>query len=178
MATDGTLDPDRAADAVARCHDEGDRVFVFTALNVPADFLRGLGRSGVKVAADIAREAGHPMSSGDRAAERLAPVRRVSETQPDDSGILTAMSGSATARTQPILDALAKRGIAGEGLWRTTENQTARAIIQTAAAHDCDLVIIGSHGGGRFDGLLGSTGTKVVRRCPADVFVLRTNAAR
>ena len=36
VATDGTLDPDAAAEAVARWHTEGDTVTVFTAMNIPS----------------------------------------------------------------------------------------------------------------------------------------------
>lgn len=173
VATDGALNPERAADAVERCLRPGDRVYIMTALNVPAEFLHRLGSSGVKAAAEIAHEAGHPMASGDRAAERLVPIRAVSDPAPGDTPVLHALASTATARTQPVVDLLASRGIDAEGIWRTTENQTARTILQTIDQKECELLIIGSHGHGRFDGLLGSTGTKLVRQAPVDLLLIR-----
>ncbi|NIR59273.1 MAG: hypothetical protein GWO02_06995, partial [Gammaproteobacteria bacterium] len=66
VATDGTLDPERAADAVTRWYNDGDAVTVFTVMNIPTDFLRRLGKSGVEEAASIALEAGQGFTSGDR----------------------------------------------------------------------------------------------------------------
>ena len=37
-------------------------------------------------------------------------------------------------------------------------------------------IVIGSHGHGRFEGMLGSTGTKLVRLASASVLVLRNQA--
>ena len=37
-----------------------------------------------------------------------------------------------------------------------------------------DVVVIGSHGSGVFQGLLGSTGTKIVRRSPRPVLLIRS----
>ena len=88
-----------------------------------------------------------------RATTRLAWVQAAARDE--SSPVLAAMAGSARSRTQPIVESLDGRGIASEALWRTTENQTAKAIIQTAATHDCDVVIIGSLGRGRFEGRLG-----------------------
>ncbi|MDH3498724.1 MAG: universal stress protein [Acidimicrobiia bacterium] len=173
IATDGTLDPSKVAKTVDRCHREGDTVTLFTALPVPVEFLHRLGSSGVKAAADIAHEAGHPMSSGDRAAERLAPPQPIREEPPTDSPVLSALASTAAARMKPIVDVLAARNIDCHAMWRTTENQTAKTIIQTIQTHDIDLLVIGSHGGGRFEGLLGSTSTKLVRMAPADVLVIR-----
>ena len=173
VATDGTLDPDSAADAVARFHKEGDTVCVMTAINVPVDFLRGLGDSGVQEAADIAHQAGATLFAGDRAAEQLAPIMPVKERPDTDSLVTRALAATAEAQTQPVIDALAAKGIESKGLWRTTENKTARTIMTTMKELESDIVIIGSHGHGRFEGLLGSTGTKLVRHAPAAVLVLR-----
>jgi nucleotide-binding universal stress UspA family protein len=173
VATDGTLDPEKAADAVARHHKEGDSVIVATALNVPVEFLTRLGASGVKAASEIAHAAGHPMSSGDRAAERLAGKTATKPAPPADPSVMIALEASGKARVRPIVDALDARGIGAKGVWRTTENQTARTIIQLAKIENVGLIVIGSHGHGRFEGLLGSTGTKLVRHAPIDVLVIR-----
>ncbi len=173
VATDGTLDPERAADAVTRWYNDGDAVTVFTVMNIPTDFLRRLGKSGVEEAASIALEAGQGFTSGDRAAERLArpPVAHAEPLR--DSPVMRALAKTAAERTAGIADVLAARGIPASTDWTTTDNRTAKAILLAIAQHGSDLLIIGSHGHGRFEGLLGSTGTKLVRHSPAAVLVIR-----
>ena len=173
VATDGTLDPEMAARAVARLAGEDAQVTVMTAVNVPVDFLRGLGDSGVEEAAQIAHEARNTGGSGDRAAQELMPAMPVQERPDTDSMVSRSLSAMADAQTKPIVKALADQGIEAKAIWRTTENKTARSIMTTMKELDTDVVIIGSHGHGRFEGLLGSTGTKLVRHAPASVFVLR-----
>lgn len=173
MATDGTLDPERAADAVSRWYVDGDQVTVFTALNVPTDFLRGLGDSGVREAAQIALEAGQTLSAGDRAAERLIGSMTPKTAPKTDSPVLHAMASSAADRTRPVVGALKERGIEAKSTWRGTEGKTANTILAKIKEFEADLLIIGSHGMGQFEGLLGSTGTKLVRLAPASVLVIR-----
>jgi nucleotide-binding universal stress UspA family protein len=174
VATDGTLDPQRAADAVARWHTEGDEVAVFTTMNVPTDFLDHLGDPGIKKAAHVALEAGQGI--GDRAAEQLevppsSPAG--TPTSPTAAPVVRALAAGAAKRTAPIVTALAERGISAASTWSTTDNKTAKTIITTIRRHDSELVVIGSTGQGRFEGLLGSTGTKLVRHAPASVLVIR-----
>lgn len=173
VATDGALDPARVADAVERWYREGDTVTVFTAMNVPTDFLKGLGRTGVKDAARIAQEARQTLGAADKAAERLAPLLPAQPRPKSDSPVLHALATSAIARTQPVVDALKERGIKASGKWRTSEYRTAQTIISAIRELAVELTIIGSHGHGRFEGTLGSTGTKLVRQAPDSVLILR-----
>lgn len=178
VATDGSLDSERTADAVERWYEEGDTVVIFTALNVPTEFLRGLEKSGVTAAAEIAHEAGQTLGSGDRAAERLAGSLPPKPKTTDGSPVLRAMATSASARTKPIMDALKGRGIAATATWRTTESKTANTVLNKVKDANTDLLIIGSHGRGQYEGLLGSTGTKLVRLAPASVLVIRNPKSR
>lgn len=173
IATDGILDPREAANTVARFNADSDSITVFTAVNVPTDFLRSLGDGGVEGAAKIAHEAGHTLGAGDRAAERLAPVMPSRPVPDAESAVVSAMSATAHARTQPIVDALRQAGVEAEAIWRSTEGRTAKVVIRTVEELGVDLLVIGSHGHGRFEGLLGSTGTKLVRHSPTAVLVLR-----
>jgi nucleotide-binding universal stress UspA family protein len=173
IATDGTLDPDRAADAAARWYTKGDTVTVFTAMNVPTTFLRGMGDTRVKNAAQIAHEAGRTLGAGDRAAERLIGALPARPIRQPDLPVVSSLANTAVARTKLIVDALAERGITAKARWWPTEYRTARTVIGAVKALDTDLVIIGSHGHGRYEGKLGSTGTKLVRNVPASVLVLR-----
>lgn len=177
VATDGVLDPTMAAEAVARWHVDGDEVTVFTAMNVPTEFLKGLSDSGVSAAAQIAQEAGQSLSAGDRAAERLIGAVRKGPSPKTDSPVLHAMAATAGKRTKPIVDALKEKGITANSTWRSTDNRTAQTILTKVKDGNADLVIIGSHGRGQFDGMLGSTGTKLVRHAPASVLVLREPTA-
>lgn len=173
VATDGALEPQRAADAVARWYAEGDSVIVFTALSVPTDFLRGLEKSGVSAAAQIALEAGQTLGAGDRAAERLVGSMTPKPNAPTDSPVLKAMATTAMSYTKPIVDALKEHGIEAKSTWRTTESKTANTILSKVKDSDTDLLIIGSHGRGQYEGMLGATGTKLVRLAPASVLVIR-----
>jgi nucleotide-binding universal stress UspA family protein len=175
VATDGTLDPAKAADAVARWYTEGDTVEVFTAVNVPTEFLNRLGDSGVAEASHIALEAAQGL--GDRAAEQLAH-KSGHQTLHGDSPVLTALAATAKARTKPVVEALDVRGVAAKGTWSTSENKTARTVIAAVKARHAELLVVGSHGRGRFEGLLGSTGTKLVRLAPTDVLVIREDEDR
>lgn len=177
VATDGVLDAKRAADAVARWYVEGDEVAVFTAMSVPTEFLRGLGDSGVSAAAQIALEAGATLGAGDRAAERLIGSVKRPATAKVDSPVLHAMGDAAAKRTKPVVDALKEHGITAKGSWRSTESKTANTILGKIQDFEADLLIIGSHGRGQYEGMLGSTGTKLVRLAPASVLVIRNPTA-
>jgi len=174
VATDGTLSPKSVSEAATRFLTPNDSVIVFTAVNVPTDFLRGLGDKGVKGAAQIALEAGQTLGAGDKAAERLsAEMPTKSAPPPSDSPVASALDATAKARIQPIVDALKAAGMTAKAQWLSTDNKTARTIMAYAKSIDAELIIIGSHGRGKFEGLLGSTGTKLVRHADQSVLVLR-----
>jgi nucleotide-binding universal stress UspA family protein len=87
--------------------------------------------------------------------------------------VVSTLANAAVARTKPVVDALKERAIEAEARWWPTEHRTARAVVSAVKTLDTDLVIIGSHGRGRYEGRLGATGTKLVRDVPASVLVLR-----
>lgn len=173
IATDGTLNSERAADAVARWYTEGDEVTVFTTLSVPTYFLRGLEKSGVSAAAQIAHEAGQTLSAGDRAAEQLVSKMKPKDPPKEAAPVISSMATTAASHTKPIVDALKAHGIEAKATWRTTESKTANTILAKVKDSGADLLIIGSHGRGQYQGDLGATGTKLVRLAPASVLVIR-----
>ncbi len=177
VATDGTLDSKLAAKAVGRHYERGDRVFVFTAVNLPTDVLKKIGDTGVKAASQIALEAGQTLGAGDRAAERLMKLPHTSPPPKSDSPILHALATTANARMEPMIDALEKAGVEVGSFWRTTNNRTAQTILSAMRECETDLLVIGSHGLGKYEGMLGSTGTKLVRQSPASVLILRSKAS-
>ncbi len=170
VATDGVLDTEKAAGNVARVYREGDTVEVFTAVNVPTEFLRGLGDRGIETASHIALEAAQGL--GDRAAEQLAEKSGPQEVH-GDSPVLKALAATAKQRTKPMVKALDRQGVPATGTWATSENRTARTVLARIKSHDVDLLVIGSHGHGRFEGLLGSTGTKLVRMSLVPVLIIK-----
>lgn len=176
VATDGALDPKRTSEAVSRYYREGDVVFVFTAVNLPSDLLRQLGDSGVKAASQIALEAGQTLGAGDRAAERLIKTVSTTKPPPVDAPILKALASTAKDRMKALVEALEEAGVEVGSFWRTTENRTARTILSAMKECETDLLVIGSHGRGEYEGGLGSTSTKLVRNSPASVLVLRRPA--
>lgn len=173
VATDGTLSAKSAAEAVGRLYREGDVVVVFTAVNLPTDVLRELGDSGVKAASQIALEAGQTLQAGDRAAERLIKSISTKTRPPVDSPILAGLAETANSRMRPVVKALEGAGVEVGSFWRTTNNRTAKTVLTAMKDCDTDLLVIGSHGRGKYEGQLGSTGTKLVRSANASVLVIR-----
>lgn len=173
VATDGTLDTKRTAEAVNRYYREGDVVFVFTTVNLPTDILRELGDTGVKAASQIALEAGQTLGAGDRAAEKLIKSINTKTRPMSDSPMLAALADTANSRMKALVKALKDLGVETGSFWRTTENRTAKTILSAMKECETDLLVIGSHGRGKHEGELGSTGTKLVRNAPASVLVLR-----
>jgi len=83
-----------------------------------------------------------------------------------------------TAKAKLDLESLAKeipdRAIEGIIVHIGTPWDT---ICREATALDCDLVVLGSHGYGALDHLLGTTAAKVVNHCDRSVFVVRARPA-
>ena len=53
------------------------------------------------------------------------------------------------------------------------EGDAASGIIAAATELKADVVCVGSHGRGVFEGFLGATSTKLARRCPTPVLIIR-----
>ena len=172
IASDGSLDPEVAATAVQRVYEEGDSVTLVTVLDFPRKFLESYGEAlGVREVAAIADEVGPGtlnFASGAKAAERLASQRK----RPDIP-VIAYFEAWAARRLNPLRDALNSRGIDAKKTWYKTEGKTASDILRAADDIGAELLIIGSHGRGRFEGLLGATGAKIVRRANSDVLILK-----
>ena len=173
IATDGNLDDERTADVVARLHEPDDEVCVVTAIQFPREFLKSVAKlSGVDDVAEFAREAGAGVlgiGGGAKAAERFA--RRPNGAADHPLGDYFAKT--AHERTDGLRKLLAERGVDAVAAWASTENQTARTILEIADKYEADILVIGSHGRGRFEGPLGSTVTKVARRAPMHVVIVK-----
>ncbi|MCP4305264.1 MAG: universal stress protein [bacterium] len=167
VATDGQLDPASVAKFAAPLAGDDGKVTVLTVIEVPRAMLQDL--------ADHFNDQQPPKLRRTDAENvmtepRLDPPR----SWPGDDAIIEQyLAGKQHERCAPVMDALSAMGIAAES--RVAEGASARGILDTAAELDADVIIVGSHGAGLFEGLLGSTGTKVTRLAKRPVLLLRTD---
>jgi nucleotide-binding universal stress UspA family protein len=73
---------------------------------------------------------------------------------------------------RPVALGIRERGGAAESIVRESHD-VEDDIMAMATDLGADVIVIGSHGHGAFQGLLGSTGAKLVRRSPVPVLVIR-----
>jgi nucleotide-binding universal stress UspA family protein len=92
----------------------------------------------------------------------------------DDAIIERYLQDKREERCKPVITALREAGI--EATSKVVEGPSARGILDEARAQSVDVIVVGSHGSGLFEGLLGSTGTKVTRLAKRPVLLLRTDA--
>jgi nucleotide-binding universal stress UspA family protein len=175
IATDGSLDVDKTATMVARLHEPGDDVSIVTAIQFPREFLSGIAKAtGVSEVAKFAHEAGAGVlgiAGGAKAAEKMSS--RLATPPQEQHPLNTYFSDTARQRTDGLRTRLGELGVDAVAAWVSTENQTARTILSMASKNGADLLIIGAHGRGRFEGPLGSTVTKIVRRAKMQVLIVR-----
>ena len=168
IATDGTLDPLFAAESAARLAGTDGRVTVFTVVEIPRRLLTDLravyGESSDRAPIDQTLEtAGH-----------TTPRPQVSSDWPgDDAFLVRYVDDQKTSRTATIISALADRGVVAEPVAVESEDAVTE-ILNYASAGEYDVICIGTHGQGRFDGLLGSTSTKLIRRASCAVLTVRS----
>ncbi len=167
VATDGEIEASVAAEFASRLAGADGRVTVLTVVEVPRTFLNDVRShwgpgDGASVVADytfvetpVARQDGPTGWPG------------------DDALIERYLSDKLKKNTGPLIDTLRQRGIDADARVVESENVTS-TIIELVIDLDADVVVIGSHGKGLFQGLLGSTGTKIVRRSPRPVLLIRS----
>ena len=167
VATDGEIEASVAAEFASRLAGADGRVTVLTVVEVPRTFLNDVRShwgpgDGASVVADntsvetpVARQDGPTGWPG------------------DDALIERYLSDKLKKNTGPLIDILRQREIDADARVVESENVTS-TIIELVIDLDADVVVIGSHGKGLFQGLLGSTGTKIVRRSPRPVLLIRS----
>jgi len=89
----------------------------------------------------------------------------------DDAMIERYLQDKLSERTSPMIEAITAAGGTATAEVVESEN-TASSILDTAMALGADLICIGAHGQGVFEGLLGSVGTKIVRRAEIPVLLI------
>jgi nucleotide-binding universal stress UspA family protein len=166
IATDGTLDPDLTADLAARLLQEGDSITLATAVEVPRTLLTDL-RGFFRIPPPQAHIDEDHEYVGQPTAGTLT-----SNWPGDDAMIARYVDDQATKRTKDMIQALASRGINPVVVARESDTPAA-TILELVTEIDAEVLVIGTHGRGRFEGLLGSTGTKLARLAPCTVILVR-----
>lgn len=166
IATDGNLDPETAADLAARLVRDGDTISLATAVEVPRTLLVDL-RSFFRTPPPQAHIDEDHEYVGQPTAGTLT-----SNWPGDDAMIARYVDDQTTKRTKAIKQALTSRGITPVVIARESDTP-ATTILEMVAEIDADVLVIGTHGRGRFEGLLGSTGTKLARLAPCTVILVR-----
>jgi nucleotide-binding universal stress UspA family protein len=166
VATDGKLDAKKAADIAARLAGDGGRVTVFTAVEVPRQMIDDIRAATADSDADLARE---KQVEYRRTQAEDAPV---SNWLGDDTIVAKYVNRCVADRTAELVAELTSAGVEHRVVGEEGES-AARSVLEAAKANDVDVVCIGTHGLGRFEGLLGSLSTKVARLAPCSVVLVR-----
>lgn len=168
VATDGQLAPADVARFCAPLVGAEGKVTVLTVIEVPRAMLSELQSH---------------FSDQQPPTLLMTDSETVTATEPDkprswpgdDAIIEQYLDSKRHERCEDIVTALQKAGVSATSAVK--EGPAARGILDTAEALDVDLIVVGSHGAGLFEGLLGSTGTKVTRLANRPVLLLRTDQA-
>jgi len=168
VATDGTLDPDKAALFATSLAGSEGLTTVVTIVRIPRRLVEELrGKWGAQAATTSDTDAeyvGSPRVSRTGATPRGWPG--------DDAIIEQYLGNKRVENARPIVQAI--RDLGGEADSVVLEGDDVEdEILSLRESLDADVVIVGSHGHGAFQGLLGSTGAKLVRRARVPILVVR-----
>lgn len=163
IATDGSLDPERTTSIASSLAGDDGRITVVSVVEVPREMLDDMrnaagGASAASPTAEYQRS-----QAGD-----AEPTHWVG----DDAIVSQYVNRKLAERTAGLTAALDAADVDYAVVGLEGEN-AARTVLATVEDHDVDALLIGTHGLGRFEGLLGSTSTKLARRTPCSVVLVR-----
>lgn len=165
IATDGGLEPEKAVEFATRLVGDGT-ITILTVVEVPRTLLADLRsaygeRPQPQIDSDVEYVGNAP------------PAPKVSASWPgDDTMIHNYVEGRGRDRTAALADALRAAGYTPDVVAIEGE-EPVRLILAECARRQAGALIVGTHGQGRFEGLLGSTSTKLSRRAPCPVVIIR-----
>jgi len=166
IATDGTLDATRAAGFASALAGSDGTVSVLTMVEINRNLLRDLrGLFGERIVDPPHQDAEYV------GMQPNAGTGVGADWPGDDEMLHRYLEDQKTLRTSDLVAGLEAVGIAPEVMVR--EGEAASGVAAAVSELGADVVCIGSHGKGLFDGLLGSTSTKLVRRSPVPVLLIR-----
>lgn len=165
VATDGSLDMAKALPLIGRLAGSDGKVTVLSVVEIPRRMLAELrGVYGDRPASTVDADGEYVGMATDAIKSAGWPG--------DDAMVERYLSDKRDEIVQPLVSQLTDAGIAATGAISEGEN-AASVVLDAIKEHEADVVCLGSHGSGRFEGLLGSTGTKVTRHSPCPVLVIR-----
>jgi len=163
IGTDGSLDPVATVTAATRLAGEDGRITVLTVVEVPRamlDDMRHAAAGDVDPGRDVEFRTAQPATDP------------ITHWVGDDVVVERYVDGQVRSRTADLVAALAGAGAAHEVVGVEGED-AARTVLERVTDGEVDYLLIGTHGLGRFEGLLGSTSTKLARRAPCSVVLVR-----
>jgi nucleotide-binding universal stress UspA family protein len=167
IATDGQLDASAGADFAARLAGSDGSVTVLSVVEVPRRLLADLRRGFFGDISERAISVDHETVN---VRETIVPEE--SGWPGDDAMLDRYLSDQGAARTSSLVAALRSHGIEPTIDIREGESP-ASDILKAIDDLGADVVCIGSHGQGLFEGLLGSVGTKLTRLAPVPLVLIR-----
>lgn len=166
VATDGSIDVDKAASFASSLAGPDGHTTVATIVRVPQSLVTDLrekfGESATPSVDADAEYVDTPLASG--SGPRSWPG--------DDAVIDQYLGNKRVELCKPIVDAIRAGGGTAKSVVREGDEPSAD-IIALAGEIGAEAIVVGSHGHGGYKGLLGSTGSKLVRRSPCPVLVVR-----
>ncbi len=168
VASDGHLPADTAADLAVRLAGPDGTVILFTVVEIPRSLLESLRHVYETV------QGGEPPVDTD--AEYVgvptAESRLAASWPGEDAFLERYVSDQTHTRLDPIAEAVRERGVEPE-IEGAEGEDPAGSVIEAVERHRAEVLCVGSHGRHRFEGLIGSIGTKLIRRSPVPVVVVR-----
>lgn len=166
VATDGTADINVGAKFALALAGDGGATTVLTVIHIPRQLLP-----------ELRAQWSEPTSSRIDADAEFVSIPRVTETTsrgwPGDDAMIDQYLGNKRDEIcRPMADAIRELGAPAECIAREGTDVT-EEILTVATDIGADVIVVGSHGHGAFQGLLGSTGSKLVRRSDRPVLVIR-----
>lgn len=165
VATDGSIDAKKAA-ALATALASDGQVTVFTVVEVPREMLNDMRAAVAHTVEDKAQETSVEYRT------THASETPMSSWVGDDAVVDQYVRRTIKDRTDSLATELAAAGANYTVIGEEGEN-AAKSVLAAAESHGADVLCIGTHGLGRFDGLLGSLSTKVARRAQCSVLLVR-----
>ncbi len=166
VATDGSLDANKTAGIVAKLASDRGQVTLFTAVEVPRGMLDDMRAAASNTADEKSRELGVQYR------KEQADDGPTSAWVGDDAVVGRYVNSKVKSATSDLSAALTAAGVAHDVVGEEGEN-AARSVLEAAKTRNVDVLCIGTHGLGRFEGLLGSLSTKVARMATCSVVLVR-----
>jgi nucleotide-binding universal stress UspA family protein len=168
VATDGTLDTEKATLFATSLAGSEGLTTVVTVVAIPRRLVEELrSKWGGQVATTFDADAEYV------GAPQIDTQGTMPRSWPGDDAVIEQYLGNKRIENaRPVVQAIRDAGGKAESTVREGHD-VEETIMNVGKEIDADVIVIGSHGHGAFQGLLGSTGAKLVRRAAVPVLVIR-----